>query len=380
MSIASLKKKLQDKHGDNTIMWASEIPPYEVFSSGSLALDYATGVGGFPTNRVIEIVGREATGKSTLALHAMHNRLLFERAKGSKRGAMYIDIENRMSEDWLRNFVGPEFLEHVIIVRPDAMEEATNYYVEACRSGDIAIVILDSIGAAPTKAVLEKDATVGAMGGNSQAVTRFAQFSMSMSGKNDITTIGINQVRDDLSGFHQLNSPGGRAWKHACSLRIELKPGKDKVEEEIQGEKMQVGYNVTARVRKNSLGPPHRQATYWFYNVENSRGFGVDQTEEVIRLGLLTGAIERVNASTYEHPAIGRVRGRDAVVTALREQPEAVVAIRESVLQVMRSGHVQGIVEAFDPDTVDAQDAAEEAASKSPVRALKVVDKDTQDD
>lgn len=222
-SIDDLKNSLQGEYGKKSVMYASELEKYKVFSSGSIGLDYATGIGGFPSNRVIEIAGEPGAGKSTTALHAVNNRLHAEVEWGTNRGALYLDIENRMTPDWLENFV--DFPDRVIVAKPDSVEQATDIYRDAVRSGQIGIVVFDSIGGAPTERVTEKSASIGNIGGNALAVTRFANLASTLSGKYDVTTIGINQIRDDLSGFHRLNCLSGdtmvltkKGWKPIESL------------------------------------------------------------------------------------------------------------------------------------------------------------------
>ena len=351
-----LQAELAKAYGDRSVMYVDEIPPYEVFSSGSLGLDYATGINGFPTNRAIELAGSPGAGKTTLALHTVNNRLKFDEARGDDRGAVYIDQENRLTPDWVSNFV--ENPEKVIIVKPDTMEEATDIYVKACKSEAIGIVVMDSIGGAPSQRVTEKSATSGNIGGNALAVTRFAQFATGMSGKYDVTTIGINQIRQDMDGFNRLVTPGGEAWKHACSLRVWVRPGQGKVFDKINGEEIQVGYTVQAKIVKNSLGAPHKTAWWWFYNIESKYGFGVDWKDEVIRVGFLVGAIEKKSTVTYYHPTVGDVRGKDNMIEALKASPEALELIQEIVRQKMASHEVQGLTGVADGEEDFGDDGA----------------------
>lgn len=349
-SLEDLKGSLQKEFGDNSVMFASEIPPYKVFRSGSLGLDYATGIGGFPSNRVIEIGGSEGVGKTTLTLHALNNRLKAENEWGTNRDALYIDIENRMTGDWLNNFV--EEPDRVIIVKPDSMEQATDIYYEAVKSGQIGIVVLDSVGAAPTQRVLDKSATIGNFGGNSLAVSRFANLATTMSGKYDVTTICINQVRDDMQGFNRYITPGGRALKHACSLRIELKVRKqagDKAFIEGPDGKEQVGSVVVAKIHKNSVGAPNKSVWWWFYNIPTEEyGFGIDQFGEVARLAITTEVVKKISSQMYEHPSFGQLRGRNAVLERIRQDPEVFDAIVGDVMDALSSGAVSGVAESFD--------------------------------
>lgn len=197
LSVLKLKDKLTKQYGEKSVMFASEIPQYEVVSSGSLALDYAIGIGGIPTNRAIEIGGEPGTGKTTLALHIVNNFL----NSYPERAAVILDIENRLTADWVAAFVKDS--ERVIILKPDSMEKATDMYVDFVKTGEVSVVVVDSIGGAPTERVINKSAEIGDVGGNAAAVSRFARFAQTLSGKYDCATIGINQVRADMSGYNR---------------------------------------------------------------------------------------------------------------------------------------------------------------------------------
>lgn len=340
--LLKLQAKLEKSFGKDSVMFASDIPPYRVVSTGSISLDFAIGIGGLPTNRVVEIAGEPGTGKSTLALHIVDNFL----KDNPERGALYIDMESRMTPDWLNAFVDEP--ERVIIVKPDHVEEATDIYTEAIKSGAISVVIFDSIGGSPTIRTTEKSATIGNYGGNALGVSRFANAATTLGGKYDVCTVGINQVRDDMDGYNRLMTPGGKAWKHAASLRIELKRGKEKLMEKIREEELQVGYDVIAKIHKNSLSAPFRQCSYWFYNIECSKGFGVDTLDEIVRLSLLTGVVERTSTVGYYHASIGKVNGRDNMIKAIKDSPEATETIKNEVLQQLNEGHTEGVVSSFD--------------------------------
>jgi len=347
--LEKLKEKLLKEHGPKSVMFASEIPPYEVVSSGSLALDYITGIGGFPTNRVLEICGGEGSGKSTLALHAVNNFL----KQYPDKSALYIDIENRLSEEWVKNFV--EDSDRVLIVKPDTMEDATDVFTDCIKTELFCIAVLDSIGGAASQRVVNKSATVGDVGGNALAVSRFAKFAQTFSGKYGVCVIGINQIRDDMDGYHRLITPGGKAWKHATSLRIELqKNTKDRVTDVINGEELVVGYLVKAKIHKNSLGAPYRTCQYWFHNVKSKYGFGVDQVQELSALALLTGVVNQVASGSYVHPSFPgddhKIRGKDNAIAYLKEHPDSFAAVKEDVL-VKLKGTVVGIGGTFDADT-----------------------------
>lgn len=349
LSVLKLKDKLTRTYGEKSVMFASEIPQYETVSSGSLSLDYAIGIGGIPTNRAIEIGGEPGTGKTTLALHIVNNFL----KQFPEKSAVYIDIENRLTADWVDAFV--EDSGRVIVLKPDSMEEATDMYVEFAKTREVCVAVLDSIGGAPTQRVLNKSAEVGDVGGNAIAVSRFARFAQTLSGKYDCATIGINQVRADMSGYRRYTTPGGLAWVHAVSLRVELKRGKDKAFEGTGDDKIQVGNTVVARIHKNSLAAPYRTTSYWFYHVPCKYGFGIDQKEELSRLSMVTGVVEQRAQGSYYHPSFpdGKIRGKDNVIKYLEGNPEAFEAVRGDVIAKLKGGNVDGVAMTFDGDNIE---------------------------
>ena len=186
--IATLLTDLQKRFGADKVMMASDIPVGPPISTGSLALDFATGYGGFPSNRVVEICGKPDTGKTTLALMTMLNAL----AGDPQRGALFLDVEHKITPDWLEMVVGKELLENrVIYVQPATIEEATNVYRKAVESGQVCIAILDSIGGAPTVR-RNDDAEVGHYGGNAIGVGEWSRSAATYSSIHDCLTIGIN--------------------------------------------------------------------------------------------------------------------------------------------------------------------------------------------
>lgn len=297
VTLLKLKGELQKKYGENAVMFASEIPKWPAIPTGSLALDFATGVGGFPQDRVIEIAGAEGCGKTTLALFAMMNVL----DSDPTRGALILDTEHKLTPDWVAALIGDERMQRVLVAWPDHIEQATDMYIKAVSGGDVSFVMLDSIGGSPSMRSTEKSAEIAEFGGNAQGVSRFSRLASGHAQKYRCMTVGINQVRVDMEGYHRHITPGGNAWKHACVLRLLLKKGQGKEFAKIDGEDVQVGYTVVAKVVKNQLAAPGRVAQYWFYNVPTDKfGFGIDRLEEIGRLAILTGLVE-VRGGWYYH-------------------------------------------------------------------------------
>lgn len=336
-ALNKLKEELATKYGADSVMFTNEIPIRPVVSSGSLALDFATGIGGFPSDRVIEIAGQEGSGKSSLGLITMANFLDAQ----PDRGAVILDTEHKLTASWVEQLIGKERMERVMLMWPDSMEQATDMYMKVVGSGQISFVMLDSIGGSPSQRVMTKSAEIGNIGGNALAVTRFAQIASIYSQKYHSLCLGINQTREDLAGYHRMITPGGRAWKHACVLRIQLKRGQSSVSRKIDGEDIPVGYEVIAKLAKNQLAPPGRTAFYWFFNV-NTNGeypFGIDWLDETVRLGITTKVI-RQGGAWYNHMALpdGKIQGREALIKLVREDE----ALRQTLVSEIKAVLAEG--------------------------------------
>lgn len=352
-----LQGTMAKKFGERAVMRASDMPPTKVVPSGSLSLDVAMGVGGIPTNRVIELIGAEGGGKTTLALLIMKQLLEADRT----RHAAFFDFEHKLTTEWVEKLVGEEIMSRMLYLAPDHAEEGINMYVETVKTGDIQSVIWDSIAAAPSARTMKEgaDAEVKDVGGNAGAITQLARIAATFSSKYDSQFIGTNQMRAIIGGrgpqSPTANAPGGFAWRHACIARIEVKRNGDKYTVKQNGEDVQVGYGINARVFKNQLAPPFRTASWDFYNVDSEKygPVGIDTTEECLKLARVTGAVE-VNASgMHFHPALpdGKVRGADNFKALVRSDPALKATIVSEVMaKVADDTSLAGVISPIEPD------------------------------
>jgi recombination protein RecA len=353
-----LLTEMQAKFGADAIMRASEVPVHPPITSGSLALDFATGVGGLPSDRVIEVAGDEGSGKTTLGLLTMMHFL-----DNDHRIALIIDTEHKLTMEWVEYLIGAQRMERVLYMQPDYMESATNMYIDAVSSGQVGFVLFDSIGGSPTKAAVEKEAEKVQVGGNAGAVTKFARIASTLSAKNRCLTMCINQVRADMEGFRRHMTPGGHGLKHACVMRIKLRRStQDKVESVVNGEKMVVGFKVFASVIKNQMAAQGRTAWWWFYNVETPEyGFGIDTLDEVVRLAVATKVITQAG-SWYSHPALPeyktsgehKVQGIKGLGEAIAKDYSIKASIVSETMAVLKTdASVASEVAPFDPAAVE---------------------------
>lgn len=321
--IADINKEFSSPTGKQVAMYASAMPPITVCHTGSLALDFAIGIGGIPENRVAEICGPEGSGKTTLAL-LMACQFI---DKQPKRMVVVLDMEHKLTPSWVETLVGIGRMENLLVVNPDTIEQATEMYRKMVTTANVSMVILDSIGGAPTAQVMDKTRSAekaASMGGNAQGVTKFARFAANLSAKYDCLTVGINQTRDDTKSRHgnMLQTPGGHGWKHACVLRIHVMRGNEKYDEKINGEAVRVGFNVVARCIKNQLATEGREAEWRFFNLNNniSGTIGIDTVEECVRLSTLTGVVQQTPGGWFHHAAFegGKMRGKDNISELVR--------------------------------------------------------------
>lgn len=324
---------------DAKISMAADLQGTRTFrSSGSLALDFALGNGGWPTNRVVEICGAEHVGKTSLALLSMRSFLL----DCPDRYGLLLDCEHKSDAEWVASMVGEDLMERVIITQPLHIEQATDMYVSAVGGnpkenippGMICVAVLDSIGGAPSMQSVNKSAEIGVMGGNAIGVGRFSRLAASHSNIFNCLTIGINQVRDDMAGLHRVERPGGHAWKHAIVQAVVLKKGQGKIFDKLGGEDVQVGQEVKGKIIKNGCAPPGRTASWWFFNVPTDKyGFGIDTLDEIVRLSLLADVIDR-KGGWYHHPALpgGRILGKDKLQDAIRDDAALFATLRSEVM------------------------------------------------
>jgi len=301
-ALASIRKSF----GDGSLMRLgdSQALSVEAISTGSVGLDLALGVGGYPKGRIVEIFGPESSGKSTLALHAVAQA---QRAGGE---VAYIDAEHALDPTYAAR-LGVR-IGDLLISQPSSGEEALTIADRLIQSGAISLVVIDSVAALVPQKELDGemgDATVGAQARlMSQAMRKIAA-SLSRTGT---IAIFINQLREKIGVMfgNPETTPGGRALKFYASIRIDLR----RVETLRAGETA-IGNRVRAKVVKNKVAPPFRQANFDVYF-----GEGISREAEILDIALEKGRIEKSGTwLSFEGEKIGQ--GRDNARAFLKEHP-----------------------------------------------------------
>lgn len=261
----------------------------------SPTLDYILGIGGWPEGKLIELFGKEGTGKSSLAILGLKD--CYDYYKGEKLVG-YIDIEHRFNKEWAEK-LGFNVGENIVVVQPADAESGTDMMTRMIKSDLFCAIVWDSIGAAPTvhsqQELTDKKDKVG---GNSSVMKRCVQTNGPLANLYDVTIFMINQLRDDITGYHQLVRPGGHAVKHQMSVVLYLRPGTEKYFDKVNGEDLQVGFPIMIKTVKNSYGPPLIQGWTDFYNQPSQYldHVGIDYDNDLFRIGVLLGVVKKAGS------------------------------------------------------------------------------------
>ena len=302
-------------------------PPVQVIPTGSLALDVALGIGGLPRGRVIEVYGPESSGKTTVALHAVANA---QKAGGN---AAFIDAEHALDPVYARA-LGVD-TDSLLVSQPDTGEQALEIADMLIRSGGIDIIVIDSVAALVPKAEIEGemgDSHVGLQARLMSQALRKITGALSATGT---TAIFINQLREKIGVF--FGSPetttGGKALKFYASVRIDVRRI-----ETLKEAGAPVGNRTRAKVVKNKMAPPFKQAEF-----DIVYGKGISREGSIIDMGVEAGIVSKSGSwFTYGDDQLGQ--GKENVRQFLVDNPELANEIEQKILVSL------GIGEAPDPD------------------------------
>lgn len=353
--LATDKKKALDKvvaqiertFGKGAIMCLgeNEVTVMDSISTGSIGLDLALGVGGVPKGRIIEIYGPESSGKTTLALHIT--------AEAQKQGGevAYVDAEHALDPTYARA-LGVN-IDTMLISQPDTGEQALEITEALVRSGAVAVVVIDSVAALVPRAEIEGDMGDSHMGLHARLMSQAMRKLTGCISKSNCAVVFINQLREKIGvmyGNPEVTT-GGRALKFYSSVRIDVR----RIETIKNGSEM-VGSHTRAKVVKNKVAPPFRDAEF-----DIMYGEGISKLGELVDLGVKLNLVQKFG-SWY---AIGEMRigqGRDSAKQYLREHPDTATAleadIRKNVLtpqsnQVMAAVHTTDRMETTIGETGD---------------------------
>ncbi len=304
-ALKSVMAAVEKQFGKGAVMTLGEdeeAEPVSAISTGSLALDMATGIGGIPRGRIVEIYGPESSGKTTLALHAIAQA---QRAGGT---AAFVDAEHALDVAYARG-VGVE-TEKLLISQPDTGEQALDITEMLVRSGAVDLVVIDSVAALTPKAELEGEMGDAHMGLQARLMSQALRKLTAVAYRGATTLVFLNQLRQKIGvtfGSPETTT-GGNALKFYASMRFDVRRiGQVKVGDEP------VGGRTRVKVVKNKCAPPFTEAEF-----EIRWGLGIDSTSELIDLGIARGLIDKSgNHLAFAGSPLGngRERSRDALAS-----------------------------------------------------------------
>jgi recombination protein RecA len=300
------------KMGDNAIVNVASIP------SGSISLDMALGVGGYPRGRVIEIYGPESSGKTTLAIHAI--------AEAQKNGgiAAFIDAEHAFDRFYAEK-LGVD-VENLYISQPDNGEQALEITDHLIRSGAIDIIVIDSVAALTPKSEIEGEMGDSKMGLQARLMSQALRKLTANISKTNTTCIFINQLREKIGVMfgNPETTTGGNALKFYASVRVDIRRiGQIKEGEEVKGNRTKV------KIVKNKLAPPFKKAEF-----DIMYGEGISRTGELIDLGVDLDLIKK-SGSWFSYADTKLGQGRDAVKSLMLDNPELAEEIETKIVEAL---------------------------------------------
>ena len=319
-ALAAAMAKIEKDFGKGAIMKLGDekIENVDVIPSGSLGLDIALGVGGYPRGRIIEIYGPESSGKTTLALHAM--------AEVQKTGgiAAFIDAEHAFDRFYAAN-LGVD-VDNLFISQPDNGEQALQIADQLISSAAVDIIVIDSVAALTPKAEIEGEMGDNKVGLQARLMSQALRKMTSTIAKTNTTCIFINQLREKIGVMfgNPETTTGGNALKFYASVRLDIR----KVTALKDGDQV-VGNLVRVKVVKNKVAPPFRKTEF-----EILFGEGISKVGEILDLGVEYGIIQK-SGSWFSYQGSKLAQGRDATKALLKDNPELCDELEAQIMQVI---------------------------------------------
>ncbi|PRZ26222.1 recombination protein RecA [Flavobacterium granuli] len=308
--------KLDKTYGKGTVMKMGDkaIEEVETISSGSLGIDLALGVGGYPKGRIIEIYGPESSGKTTLTLHAI--------AEAQKAGgiAAFIDAEHAFDRNYAEK-LGVD-IENLIISQPDNGEQALEIAENLIRSGAIDIVVIDSVAALTPKSEIEGEMGDSKMGLHARLMSQALRKLTGTISKTHCTVFFINQLREKIGVMfgNPETTTGGNALKFYASVRLDIRRST-----QIKDGENVIGNRTKVKIVKNKVAPPFKVAEF-----DIMYGEGVSKTGEILDLAVEFEIVKK-SGSWFSYGETKLGQGRDAVKSLIKDNPELADELEEKI-------------------------------------------------
>ena len=311
-------EQIQKQYGKGAIMKLGDAGPVtnlDVISTGSISLDLATGVGGYPKGRIIEIYGPESSGKTTLTLHSI--------AEAQKNGgqAAFIDAEHALDPVYARN-LGVN-VDELLVSQPDTGEQALEICEMLARSGALDIIVIDSVAALVPKAEIQGDMGDSHVGLQARLMSQALRKIAGAVNKSNTCVIFINQLREKIGIMfgNPETTTGGRALKFYASMRLDVR----RIETIKKGEDM-LGNRTRVKIVKNKVAPPFKKAEF-----DIMYGTGISLAGDILDTATDLGIIDKAGSwYSYNGERIGQ--GRENVKTYLEEHYDVLEEVRSKVM------------------------------------------------
>jgi len=314
--------KLEKTYGKGAVMKLGDIASVDIasISSGSLGLDLALGIGGYPKGRIVEIYGPESSGKTTLALHAI--------AEAQKAGgiAAFIDAEHAFDRFYAEN-LGVD-IENLIIAQPDSGEQALEITENLIRSGAVDIIVIDSVAALTPKAEIEGEMGDSKMGLHARLMSQALRKLTATISKTGCTCMFINQLREKIGVMfgNPETTTGGNALKFYASVRLDIRRST-----QLKDGENVIGNRTRVKVVKNKVAPPFRKAEF-----DIMYGEGISKVGELVDFGVLYEVVKK-SGSWFSYGDTKLGQGRDAVKKLFVDNPDLAEEIEAKIIDKIQN-------------------------------------------
>ena len=320
-ALQAAMSKIEKDYGKGSIMKLGDekIEQVEVIPTGSISLNVALGVGGYPKGRIIEIYGPESSGKTTLAIHAI--------AEAQKAGgiAAFIDAEHAFDRFYAAA-LGVD-IDNLIISQPDNGEQALEIADQLIRSAAVDIVVVDSVAALTPKKEIEGDMGDNVVGLQARLMSQALRKLTSTISKTNTTCIFINQLREKIGVMfgNPETTTGGNALKFYSSVRLDIR----RVTAIKDGDNV-IGNQVRVKIVRNKVAPPFRKAEF-----EITFGEGISRVGEIVDLGVEYGIIQK-SGSWFSYNDTRLAQGRDATKQVIKDNPELAEELEAKIMEAIK--------------------------------------------